>query len=83
MGYDHSVYALWFTVCMGRDSLCVVYAWVIFITIAVVMLLREFDTLVQTKANLCHMLSGKAVFAVEIININATRKVHKVIDFRT
>lgn len=37
-----------------------------------VMLLREFDCLVQTKANLCHMLSGIADFAFEIVHISAT-----------
>jgi hypothetical protein len=37
-----------------------------------VMLLREFDSLVQPKANLCHLLSGIAGFAFEIVNVGAT-----------
>jgi hypothetical protein len=43
-----------------------------FVTIAMVLLLREFDTAAQTKANLFYMLSGIASFAVEIVDIRAT-----------
>jgi len=54
---------------------------VIFITIAMVMLLREFNSLVQIKANLCHMLSGKAGFEVEIVDTSATGRCVKSLIF--